>query len=52
MHLAFLTPLASLAVLLAGIPLAAWLLVVRRDSVARRVLSLRTPLRSSRLGRC
>ena len=50
MHLAFLTPLASLAVLLAAIPLAAWLLVVRRDSVARRVLSLRTPLRSSRLG--
>jgi hypothetical protein len=50
MHLAFLTPLASLAVLLAGIPLAAWLLLVKRDAVARRLLSLPTPLRSSRFG--
>jgi hypothetical protein len=50
MHLAFLTPLASLAVLLAGIPLAAWLLLVRRDAVARRALSLPTPLRPSRFG--
>jgi len=50
MHLAFLTPLASLAVLLAGIPLSAWLLLEKRDAVARRVLSLQAPLRSSRLG--
>ena len=50
MHLAFLTPIASLAVLLAGIPLAAWLLLGRRDALARRVLSLPTPLRSSRFG--
>jgi hypothetical protein len=50
MHLAFLTPLASLAVLLAVIPLAAWLLLLKRDAVARRVLSLPTPLRASRFG--
>jgi hypothetical protein len=50
MHLAFLTPLASLAVLLAGIPLGAWLLLGRRDAVARRALSLPPPLRSSRFG--
>jgi hypothetical protein len=50
MHLAFLTPIASLAVLLAGIPLGAWLLLGRRDAIARRALSVPTPLRSSRLG--
>ena len=50
MHLAFLTPLAALAVLLAAIPLGAWLLLVKRDAVARRVLSLPSPLRRSRFG--
>src|SRR5262249_30286449 len=38
------------AVLLAGIPLGAWLLLGRRDAIARRALSLPTPLRSSRFG--
>ena len=50
MHVAFLTPLAALAVLLALLPLCAWLFLVRRDAVARRLLSLPAPLRSSRLG--
>lgn len=50
MHVAFLTPLASLAVLLAAIPLAAWLLLVRRDRRARGRLSLPAPARPSRLG--
>ena len=50
MHVAFLTPLAALAVLLALPPLCAWLFLVRRDAVARRLLSLPAPLRSSRLG--
>jgi len=49
-HLAFLTPLAALAVLLAAIPLGAWLFLVRRDAHARRALSLPTPARVSRLG--
>ncbi|MFY9579437.1 MAG: vWA domain-containing protein [Gaiellaceae bacterium] len=50
MHVAFLTPLAALAVLLAGIPLGAWFFLVRRDSRARRALSLPRPMRASRLG--
>lgn len=50
MHLAFLTPIASLAVLLAGVPLGAGLLLGRRDAIARRALALPTPLRSSRFG--
>jgi hypothetical protein len=50
MHLAFLTPLAALAVLLAVVPLGAWFFLVRRAAVARRVLSLPAPLRASRLG--
>jgi len=50
MNLAFLTPLAALATLLAAIPLAAWLVLARRDDAARRALSLPRPLRSSRLG--
>lgn len=50
MHLAFLTPLAALAVLVALVPLGAWFFLVRRDAVARRALSLPAPLRASRLG--
>jgi hypothetical protein len=50
MHLAFLTPLGALAMLLAVMPLGAWLVLVRRDGAARRRLSLPEPLRSSKLG--
>jgi hypothetical protein len=50
MHLAFLTPLAALAVLLALVPLAAWFVLVRRDARVRHALSLPAPLRESRLG--
>ena len=50
MHLAFLTPLAALAVLLVVVPLAAWFFLIRRDGTARRALSLPAPLRASRLG--
>jgi hypothetical protein len=50
MHLAFLTPLAALAVLLATIPLAAWFVLVRRDARARLTLALPPPVRASRLG--
>jgi len=49
-HLGFLTPFAALAILLAAIPLAAWLALSRRDERARRRLSLPAPLRLSRLG--
>ena len=50
MHLAFLTPLAALAVLLAVIPLGAWFFLMRRDTRARQALSLPAPVRASRLG--
>src|SRR5439155_6162218 len=50
MHLAFLTPLAALAVLLAVIPLGAWFFLMRRDTRAHQALSLPAPVRASRLG--
>ena len=50
MHLAFLTPVAALSVLLAAIPLGAWFFLKRRDARVGRALSLPAPVRASRLG--
>jgi hypothetical protein len=48
-QLAFLTPTAALSIVLAAIPLAAWLVWSRRDDHARRSLHLPAPLHRVRL---